>query len=127
MLNNLKAISLGLIVILLLGLTFQLIIILSSVAYNWLAGIYPVIKPWSQYFNYAIGLSCYFVVMASAGFITASASKKQAYTNTSIAALLGMSLSLYLSLQQEIFTLLAFFFLIIGLAFSLFGCYKGLK
>lgn len=127
MLNNLKAISLGLIVIFILGLLFQLVLILASVGYNAMAHSFPSLSQGSQFFNYTISTICYFIVMVSSGYITTVSSKKNHYANTIIAALLGMSMSLYLSLQQEIFTFLALFFLFTGLTFALVGCYQGLK
>lgn len=122
MLSSLKAISLGIVTIIILGLVNQLILIMASVGYNSLVNIYPELTAWRQAFTYTISALCYFIVMASAGYITAMASRQYAYLHTTIAALLGMSLSLYLSLQQEIFTLFALFFIIIGLIFSLLGC-----
>lgn len=122
MLNSLKAISLGIASIIILGLINQLILIMASVGYNSLLNSYPELASWRQVFTYTISALCYFIVMASAGYITAMASKQYAYLHTAIAAIFGMSFSLYLSLQQEIFTLFALFFIIIGLVFALFGC-----
>lgn len=127
MLNSLKAISLGIATIIILGLINQLILIMASVGYNLLLNIYPELTSWRQVFTYTISAVCYFIVMASAGYITAMASKQSAYIHTAIAAILGMSLSLYLSLQQEIFTLRALFFIIIGLVFALLGCRRWLS
>ncbi|MFK5985370.1 MAG: hypothetical protein QM479_08080 [Pseudomonadota bacterium] len=127
MLNSLKAISLGFTCIVLLGLLNQLIFIMASVAYNYLLHSFPELIQWEQLFIYATGAICFFIVMASAGFITAMASVKHSCIHSAIAALLGMSFSLYYSLQQEIFTLFALLFVLIGLTFSLIGCHRWVK
>ncbi len=124
MLNNLKAISLGFITIILFGLLNQLIFIMASVGYNALLKSFSGLLPYKQLFVYVSGIICFFIVMASAGYIAAMSSKKHPYINTSIAAFSGMSFSLYFSLQQEVFTLFALLFIMLGLLFSLYGCYR---
>lgn len=119
--NSLKAISSGVITILILGLINQLVLIMAAVGYNSLMKISPAFIPWSQVFTYSLGGLGYFIVMASAGVVTAMASERQDYIHIIIAAILGSSISLYLSLQEEIFTLLALIFLLLGILFAVFG------
>jgi hypothetical protein len=126
-LNSLKAISIGITSILILGLVNQLVLIMALVGYNALVKVAPDFAPWSQVFTYSIGGLGYFIVMLCAGLFTAIASQQHHYRHAVIAAALGSSLSLYLSLQEEIFTPLALLFLLLGVVFALFGCWLWLK
>ena len=123
MINSLKAISYGIISIIILGLFNQLILILALVEYSVLAKTYPVLLPWSQVFTYALGGLGYFIVMFFGGIITTMAALKHTYINAVAASILGSSISLYLSLKDEIFTPTALFFLILGIISSIFGCW----
>ena len=122
MLNSLKAISYGIITIFILGLCNQLLLIMGLVAYGSLTKTYPMLSEWSQIFTYALGGSGYFVVMLVGGFITTMAAVNKHYTATIIAAILGSSFSLYMSLKDEIFTPIALFFLLFGIFAAIMGC-----
>jgi len=122
MLNTLKAISYGIITIFVLGLCNQLLLIMGLVAYGSLTKTYPILSEWSQIFTYALGGSGYFVIMLVGGFITTMAAENKHYTATIIAAILGSSFSLYMSLKDEIFTPIALFFLLFGTFAAIMGC-----
>lgn len=121
--NSLKAISLGVITIFILGLVNQLVLIMSSVAYNSLIKFSPVFLEWSQVFTYVLAGIGFFIVMAGGGLVTAMVALQKAYSKAIIASILGSSISLYLSLQSEIFTPMAFFFVIFGVISSIIGCW----
>ncbi len=123
MLNSLKAISYGIISIIFLGLCNQLLLIMGLVAYGSLAKTYPLLSDWSQTFTYVLGGSGYFIVMFIGGFITTMAALSNHYRYSIIAALLGSSLSLYMSLKNEIFTPIALFFLLFGILAAVLGCH----
>jgi len=125
--NSLKAISIGVNTVLILGLVNQLMLIMAMVGYNSLIKISPAFIPWTQIFTYTLGGLGYFIVMTCAGLLTAMASERQAYSHAAIAAVLGSSISLYLSLQQEIFTLIALIFMMFGIGFATFGCWLWQK
>lgn len=122
MLNALKAISYGIITIIVLGLCNQLLLIMGLVTYNALEKTYPVLSGWGQVFTYALGGSGYFVVMFFGGLVTTMVAVKYHYTKTIIASALGSGFSLYLSLKDEIFTPIALFFLLFGLLAAVLGC-----
>lgn len=121
--NHLKAISYGIITIIILGLVNQLALIMALVSYGSLERTYPALLPWTQLFTYAVGGLGFFVVMSIGGFVTAMSSLKDSYANAIIASILGSSISLYLSLKDEIFTPIALFFIVFGIASSVFGCW----
>ena len=123
MLNSLKAISLGVITIFILGLVNQLILIMSAVGYNSLVAVAPAFAPWSQIVAYILAGIGFSIVMASGGLVTAMVAVKHAYYKAASASVIGSSISLYLSLQNEIFTLIAFFFILYGVISSIFGCW----
>ena len=137
MLNSIKAISIGVISILILGLINQLVLIMAAVGYNSLMKWSEAFIPWSQLFTYSLAGLGFFIVMTLGGLFTAIASenktfsshvyKNNAYRNAIIASIIGSSISLYLSLQQEIFTVLALLFLILGVCCSIFGCWLWVK
>lgn len=123
MINSSKAISYGIITIVILGLVNQLILIMSLVGYSSLAQTYPALIPWSQVFTYTLGVLGFFIVMFFGGLVTAMSALKHTYANAVAASILGCSFSLYLSLKDEIFTPIAFFFMSFGIASSIFGCW----
>lgn len=127
MIDSLKAISVGVISILILGLINQLVLIMAAVGFNSLMKWSDAFIPWSSAFTYFMAGLGFIIVMTIAGLLTAHASNNTPYTNAIIASILGSTISLYLSLQQEIFTLLALVFLILGIACSSFGCWFWLK
>ena len=123
MLNSLKAISLGVLTIFILGLVNQLVLIMSAVGYNSLVKISPVFLPWTQEFTYILAGIGFFIVMACGGLVTARAALHQPYLKAVIASILGSSISLYLSLKDEIFTPIALFFVLFGIISSVIGCW----
>jgi len=126
-LNTFKAVSLGVITIFILGLVNQLVLIMSSVGYNSLVKIAPAFSPWSQTFTYVLAGIGFFIVMAGGGLVTAMAAVEKAYTKAIIASILGSSISLYLSLKDEIFTPIALFFVLFGISSSMVGCWMWKK
>ncbi len=127
MLNRIKAISYAIITIIVLGLVNQLVLIMALVAYGSMARTYPSLVAWTSVFTYGLAASGYFIVMFSGGFISAMSARKYQISNALIASLLGSTVSLYLSLQSEIFTPIALFFLIFGVLSAAYGsqvCYK---
>jgi hypothetical protein len=124
MFNSIKAISLGVISLLLLGLVNQLVLIMASVGFSYLVKTYPSLLPWSQTFTYSMGALGHFIVMGLTGVVVAMTSApKQAYLNAGLAVITGSCISLYLSLRDDIFTLIAFLFLVSGIIFALLGCW----
>ncbi|MCU7818450.1 MAG: hypothetical protein KZQ56_10625 [gamma proteobacterium symbiont of Lucinoma myriamae] len=88
-----------------------------------MAKTYPALIPWSQVFTYALGGLGFFIVMFLGGFVTAMAALKHTYLNAFAASIVGSSISLYLSLKDEFFTPIAFFFMTFGIISSIFGCW----
>ena len=128
MFNSIKAISLGIIILLSLELINQLILIMSAVGFNFLIKSYPSLIPWSQIFTYSMGAFGHFIVMSLTGMTVAITSvSNRACLNAGIAATIGSSISLYLSLRDDIFTPIAFIFLISGIIFALIACSLWLK
>jgi len=123
MLNSLKAISLGVITIFILGLVNQLVLIMAAVGFNSLIETIPGFAPWTQLSTYILAGLGFFIVMFSGGLVTAMAAIDRAYTKAIIAAMLGSGISLYLSLKDEIFTPMAFFFVLSGVLAAMFGCW----
>ena len=97
MLNSIKAITYGVITIIILGLLNQLIVIMSLVGYGSLSKMYPVLSNWSQIFTYFLGAVGFFLVMLSGGWVTAMTAHKQAYQKAAIASVIGSSFSLFIS------------------------------
>jgi hypothetical protein len=96
---------------------------MSAVGYTSLSKWSPVFQPWSQVFTYTLAGIGFFVVMATGGMVTAMVALRHAYRKALIASFFGSSISLYLSLKDEIFTPIALFFIIFGLASSAIGCW----
>ncbi len=124
MLNSIKAISLGIVTLLLLELLNQLVVIMASVGLNYLIKSYPSLASWSQAFTYLIAALGHFIVMIITGIVVTMASiPKMAFFNAGLAVIIGSGISLYFSLRNDIFTPIAFIFLISGLLFAFLGCW----
>ncbi len=124
MLNSIKAISLGIVTLLLLELLNQLVVIMASVGFNYLIKSYPSLASWSQIFTYSIAALGHFIIMVITGMVVTMASiSKQAFFNAGLAVIIGSAISLYFSLRDDIFTPIAFIFLISGLLFAFLGCW----
>ncbi len=121
MLNQVKAVILGIISILIFGLINQLVLIISLVGFNSLIKSYPSLASWNQIFTYFVGGIGFAIVMLIGGFVCAMLAKKNVYRLSAIASIIGSTTSLYLSLQNEIFTIIAFLFIALGVLSSLLG------
>ena len=119
--NGLKAIVSGIIAILILGLITQVAVLLAEVGYNSLAKSYPLIEPFRQWFVYSTVAIGFALVMLCGGYITAAISRQKIYIYSFIAAFVACSISLWSSLETEVFTSSALLFLLYGIVFSLIG------
>ena len=111
------------ITIVILGLFNQLILIMALVGYGSLAKTYSALLPWTQVITYALGGLGYFIVMFFGGLVTTMAAVKHSYPKAIAASILGSSISLSLSLKDEVFTPIALFFMLFGIAASILGCW----
>jgi hypothetical protein len=119
--KSFKAIFSGFLTIILLGLCNQLLVIMAAVWFNHLGKTYPLIVAYEQALLNTLLIIGLFFVMAAGGYVTAAIAPRRIYFHSMIAALSGSSLSLYLSLRQDILTPMALLYLFVGIAFCLAG------
>ena len=119
--KSLKAIISGFITIMLLGLCNQLVVIMAAVWFNHLGESYPLIAAYEQDLLNTLLITGLFFVMAAGGYVTAAIAPRRIYLHSMIAALIGSSLSLYLSLRQDMLTPMALLYLFFGVTFCLAG------
>jgi len=116
-----KAISAGIVTIIVLGLVNQLVVIMANVGFSSLAKSYEVFSPYINLLTYIVGAIGYFSVMFCGGFVTAGICREKIYRHALIAAVIASSASLWLSLRSDIFTPIALVFLLSGILFTLLG------
>jgi len=122
-----KAVSAGIITIVVLGLVNQLVVIMANVAYNEVAKSYVFLSPYLNLFTIMVGAIGFAIVMVCGGFITAFISQENIYRYSIIAALIASIASLWWSLRSDIFTPIALLFLIFGVVFSIWGSWMWKK
>jgi len=125
--TGLKAITAGIITIIVLGLVNQLVVIMANVGFSSLAKSYEIFSPYINLLTYIVGGMGYFVVMFSGGFVTAAISREKIYQRALIAGVIASSASLWWSLRTDIFTPIAVVFLLAGVLFTLLGSWSWTK
>jgi hypothetical protein len=119
--NSIKALTAGIICVIILGLTFQLFFIMADVGYNLLMNHYPAIKAYKQIFYYIIGLPGFFLVMATGGYLTSFYARKNVIIHSTIVGALTCGLALYTSINEDRLTLIGAGFFIVGILFTISG------
>lgn len=125
--NGLKALIIGIVTIIILGLLVQVAVLLAEVGYNSLSNTYSILDPYKNVFVYSIVAIGFALVMICGGYVTAAVSRQKIYLYSSIAAFTACGISLWSSLVTEIFTPIAVLFLIYGISFSLLGSWLWKK
>ncbi|RDH85661.1 MAG: hypothetical protein DIZ80_01650 [endosymbiont of Galathealinum brachiosum] len=118
---SIKALLISVTAMIFLGLTFELIFLFIDIGYNILMKSYPVTKSVRQPLYYLLIFSGLFIVMFTGGFLTSMYAKRYVIAHSVVAATIVCGIALYATSSGYDFTLLSVLFIIIGIAFTLYG------
>lgn len=116
-----KALVAGSFAIIFLGLIAQLIFLLLATYFTELGHSYPWISLPVTIVSYIVGFFGYFIVMSIGGYIAANIADSQKIAHGVLIGLFTTGLSLFSSLNENGFTLMALIFLVSGTGFSIAG------
>lgn len=118
---SIKALLISITAMIVLGLTFELIFLFVDIGYGSLMKSYPVIESIRQPFNYLFVLLGLFFIMFTGGYLTSIYAKKNAIAHSIVASLVICGVALYATSSGYEFTFLSIVFVIVSLAFTLYG------
>jgi len=118
---SIKALAVGSITIICLGLVAQLIFLLLAVYVTELSRAYPELSTILSILSYITGTLAYFLIMASGGYVVANLAPTEKLFNGALAGIFTTSLSLISSLNENGFTMVALVFLVSGTGFCVAG------
>ncbi|MCW8935672.1 MAG: hypothetical protein OQK98_13180 [Gammaproteobacteria bacterium] len=118
---SIKALLISIVTMIFLGLIFELIFLFVDIGYNSLIKSYPFTESFRQAFNYLFVLFGLFFIMSTGGYLTALYAKKYVVAHSVFSASVICGIALYATSSGYDFTLMSVLFVIIGIAFSLYG------
>ena len=124
---NLKALAAGTALIILFGLTLQLIFLVAATGYTIMIRDYPDFQLTGKALLYALGGLGYFIIMSASGYVTANIAKKNIYIHAIIIASATTLLSMISLLNESGLSLNSILFVLLGILFTCFGGYIWTK
>jgi hypothetical protein len=121
--SSIKALFIGSVVTIILGLFLQLVLLLMATGYTVFIRDYPSLQLFSLILSYGFGVFCYFIVMSIGGYITSNLVKKHVYLHCIFIGLFTTGISLVTSVREDGFTLNTIIFILSGTAFTMMGGY----
>lgn len=116
-----KALVLGFLTIVVLGLAMQLLFLIMATGATILIKHYPEFSSHERLILLSIGLPLYFIVMFIGGHVTAAIAQYRVIAHCALVAFLGVGLSLWVSFSAGGVSLMSGFFLLAGVTFSVLG------
>ena len=98
--KSLKAIVVGSLFIIIVGLLVQLAHIFLAVGYNELAKSFPFLHEISGYFRYILGIPVFFLIMFAGGYIAADLAEGKPVLHSSLVALVTIAIMM-LGLEEQ--------------------------
>jgi len=119
--RSIKAVIVGSLFIVIVGLVIQLAYIFLAVGYNDLAKSHPFLNEIGIYFRYLIGIPIVFLIMFVGGYITADIAKQKILLHCFIVALLTVGAMTVSALDQAELTFTGFAVFVLALASTVAG------
>ena len=116
-----KAVSVGIVVVVVLGLLLQLAFTSIVVGQIELSRNYPEYSSTIKAIPYLVGFGGFFLVMAIGGYVTASIALTRVVLNALVVGAVTAGISLWLSVSGGEVKLMSLIFLILGVAFCISG------
>jgi hypothetical protein len=98
--RSIKAVVVGSLFIIIVGLLIQLAYVFLAVGYGNLAKTYPFLNDISIYFRYLIGLPVFFLVMFIGGYITADLAQRKALLHCLAVAFITIGVMMISALEN---------------------------
>ena len=119
--RSIKAIVVGSLFILIVGLLVQLAYVFLAVGYTSLAKSFPFLNDISIYFRYLIGIPVFFLIMFFGGYITADLAKQKALLHCLVVAFITISVMMISALDNMQLTLSGVVISLLALSSTLAG------
>jgi len=119
--RSIKAVVVGSLFIIIVGLIIELAYIFLAVGYNSLAKSYPFLNEISIYFRYLFGIPVLFLVMFLGGYITADLAKQKVLLHCLIVAFITIGVMMLSALENMQLTLSGLIVSVLALASTLIG------
>jgi fructose-specific phosphotransferase system IIC component len=119
--RSIKAVIVGSLFIVIVGLVIQLAYIFLAVWYSDLAKSYPFLNEIGIYFRFLVGIPVVFLIMFVGGYITADIAKKNVLLHCLIVALLTVGAMTVSALDQAELTFTGFAVFVLALASTVAG------
>ena len=128
--RSIKAVVVGSLFIIIVGLLVQLAYVFLAVGYTSLAKSYPFLNDISIYFRYLIGIPVFFLVMFIGGYITADLAKHKALLHCLVVAFITIGVMMISALENMQLTVSGLVISVLALAATLAGGWywqRGIK
>lgn len=119
--RSIKAVLVGSLFIIVVGLVVQLAYIFLAVGYNDLAKSHPFLDEIGIYFRFLIGIPIIFLIMFIGGYITADIARQKVQLHCLIVALLTVGTMTVSALDQAELTFTGFAVFVLALAATMAG------
>ena len=119
--RTIKAIIIGSLFIIIVGLIIQLAYVFLAVGYNDLAKSYPVLNEIGIYLRFLLGIPIIFIITFIGGYITADIAKSKVLLHCLVVALLTVGTMTISALEQAELTFTGFAMFILAVASTLAG------
>ena len=98
--RSIKAVIVGSLFIIVVGLFVQLAYVFLAVGYNSLAKTYPFLNDISIYFRYLVAIPVYFLLMFTGGYITADLAKHKVLLHCLAVAFITIGVAMFSALEN---------------------------
>jgi hypothetical protein len=119
--RSIKAVVVGCLFIVVVGLLIQLAYVFLAVGYTSLAKTYPFLNDISIHFRYLIGIPVFFLVMFIGGYITADLAKHKALLHCLVVAFITIGVMMFSALKNMQLTVSGLVISALALASTLAG------
>lgn len=119
--RSIKAVVVGSLFIIVIGLLVQLAYVFLAVGYTSLAKTYPFLNDISIYFRYLIGIPVFFLLMFTGGYITADLAKHKALLHCLAVAFITIGVMMLSALENMQLTVSGLIISMLALASTLAG------
>ena len=119
--RSIKAVVVGSLFIIVVGLLVQLAYVFLAVGYTSLAKTYPFLNDISIYFRYLVGIPVFFLLMFIGGYITADLAKHKALLHCLAVAFITIGVMMISALENMQLTVSGLIISMLALASTLAG------
>ena len=119
--RSIKAVVVGSLFIVIVGLLIQLAYVFLAVGYTSLAKSFPFLNDISVYFRYLIGIPVFFLVMFIGGYITADLAKQKALLHCLVVAFITIGIMMFSALDNMQLTITGIVISLLALTSTLAG------